>query len=448
MDSDGYRQRLLSFIHKVSLFVSKVRKSTSLLKKRHYFTAAVVDLALILLLFGIGLKPASEMISPLVRNSSVLSQKTRQDYEVFGFAPYWNFSKFDNIDFSVLTTLAYFGVAVEEDGDLNKNDNGYKMFKSNEATDLFNRAHKSGTRVVLTLTQMDNGSIRQLLNSQDAQEIAIDQSIHEIKNRGIDGINVDFEYTGDPGQDYRNKFSDFVSRLTQRTHDEVSNSKVTVSVYASSVKNPKIYDIASLSKSSDGIFMMAYDFATTSSDTAIPTAPLRGYKEGKYWYDISTAVDDFLTQMLPDKLILGLPWYGYNYAVYKPEVNAQTHKGYYVYAKQGRKRIKRLIRPQAYAQTYGGSGSIDEFAPNITAGWDPDGEVGWKAYYSSADGAWRMIFLEDTRSLSIKYDFAKNKNLAGVGIWALGFDKGTEEFWKLLDQKFGATDIAESGVRI
>jgi len=48
-----------------------------------------------------------------------------------------------------------------------------------------------------------------------------------------------------------------------------------------------------------------------------------------------------------------------------------------------------------------------------------------------------MIFLDDSKSLKIKYQFAKEKNLAGVGMWALGFDDGKHELWNLLNLEFG-----------
>ena len=48
-----------------------------------------------------------------------------------------------------------------------------------------------------------------------------------------------------------------------------------------------------------------------------------------------------------------------------------------------------------------------------------------------------MIFLDDVKSLDIKYDFAKENKLGGVGMWALGFDDGKGEMWQLLGSKFG-----------
>ena len=54
-----------------------------------------------------------------------------------------------------------------------------------------------------------------------------------------------------------------------------------------------------------------------------------------------------------------------------------------------------------------------------------------------------MIFLDDPKSLSIKYNFAKSKKLGGVGIWALGFDDGRQELWTALRSAFG-TKLADS----
>lgn len=335
--------------------------------------------------------------------------------EVFGFAPYWTFNKLDNVDFKTLTTLAYFSITVSGDGSLDKGDQGYIVWRGRKATELFQKAHDHNTRVVLTLTQMNNGEIKAIMDSPKAQERLINEAVSEVTDRGIDGINVDFEYDGNPGPQYRDKFTKFVADLTAEMHKANPNSKVTVSVYAAAAKDPKIYDIGALSQISDGIFMMAYDFANASADEAMPTAPLYGHDDGTYWYDVSTAVEDFLTQMPAEKLILGVPWYGYNYSVYQPGIKAQTGWGGGV--------------PQPYAT------AKNTIEPELE-GWDEKGQVGWQAYYDGY-GDWRMIFLEDQKSLGLKYDFAKEKNLAGVGIWALGFDGGKEDLWKVLKEKFG-----------
>lgn len=377
----------------------------------------------LLLVIGMSYTPVHNIISPLVANFTSLKPLTesKKGHEVFGFAPYWTINKLDNVDFSALTTFAYFGVPINPDGTLDRTDQGYRVFKGDKATEIFKKAHKHGTRVVLTLTLMDNPSIDAFMDSPQAQQTTIEEAVTEVKNRGIDGVNVDIEYVGNPGASRRNSFSTFIKNITERMHAEIPGSRVTVSVYASSAQSPKMYDIAAIGNTADGIFMMAYDFAVTGSDQAMPTAPLYGYKEGKYSYDIATAVEDFLKVMPADRLILGVPYYGYNYLIYgNPKVKAETRPGSW--------------RGRPTAQTY------SLVKDNVVAdreGWDEVGQVGWKAYYVPESDTWRMVFLDDEKSLAIKYDYAKSKNLAGVGMWALGFDNGKTELWTLIKRKFG-----------
>ena len=376
---------------------------------------------------------SKSIISPLANDRHTESVQGKQEtYEIFGFAPYWTINKLENVDFNVLTTLAYFGIPVKTNGTLDTSDTGYQVFKSPKATALFEKAHSHGTKVVLTLTQMNNSTIKGFLDDKNAQKKAITEAVRLVKERGIDGLNIDFEYTGNPGSKYKDKFSSFVAFTKGKLNQEIPGSRLSVSVYASSAKAPKMYDIAAISKSSDSIFMMAYDFATAGADVVIPTAPLYGYREGKYWYDIATAVEDFLKVMPAEKLILGLPWYGYNYPVSSPGVKVARYQGYSYYYWWGRRRYRAYYRPPASAQTYANAiNNIEEDA----SGWDDYGKVGWKAYKEG--GIWRMIFLDDSKSLKIKYQFAKEKNLAGVGMWALGFDDGKHELWNLLNLEFG-----------
>lgn len=403
------------------------------------FTASLAIFTLFLILL-LNFRQGTSFITPIMNPISSLKPltDTKKGYEVFGFAPWWNFeAKLDNVDFSALTTFAYFGIPVSENGDLIQDDQGYKTFMGEKATQIFKKAHSYGTRVVLTITQMDNAVIESFLSNPSAQENTINQVIAKVKERGIDGVNVDFEYSGNPGEEYRRSFSSFVTNLSTKMHAEMPNSRITVSVYASAARGGKLWDIKQLSAATDGIFMMAYDFSVAGSDNAAPTAPLFGYKAGKYAYDISTAVEDFLRVMPANKLILGVPLYGYNYLVYAPSVNAQT-RPYYSW------RGKPTAQTYDYAQE-----NINARTEGVDAylqGWDNVGKVGWRAYHIKDTDTWRMLFLDDAKSLSLKYDFAKNKGLSGVGMWALGNDsKHGKELWSLVKEKFG-TKLADSSL--
>lgn len=395
----------------------------------HHFILLLTGILLVIIV----LQPTQKIISPLAASMLPLhslseSETRKTNHEIFGFLPHWTMDNANSIDFATLTTLAYFDVKVNADGNLLTDDVGYQSFISRKATQLFTKAHANGTRVVLTLTQMDPNDIEMFLVDEEAQKRTIQQTVSLVERRGIDGINVDFEYGTDAGYQNRAIFTKFVKDLTTEMHNRVPNSKVTVSVYASAVKEPKLYDISSLAQATDGIFMMAYDFATTSSDIAMPTAPLKGYKENKYWYDVSTAVEDFLTQMPANKLILGTPLYGLNFSVYEPGFKAETIPWWY----WGSSSIL-----QTYESVRENVTPTREDVVDMKKGWDDVGQVGYISYYNANLGSWRMVYIDDVRSLGLKYDFAKDKQLLGVGLWAIGFEGENPEIWSLLKDKFG-----------
>ncbi len=403
------------------------------INKKEQVAAITLGLLGSIFLFVFALKFTSinsiqKFLSPLAMTFSPLKplKEGKAGKEVFGFLPHWNANKTDSIDFNVLTTLAYFDLKATADGQIITDDPGYQTFKSREMTQVFKRAHIAGTRVVATLTMMDGSDIETFLDDPNAQNQLADQSVELVQRRGIDGINLDFEYFGGAGPENQPKFSSFVDQLTRKMHEAVPGSKVSVSLYASVVQSPRIYDLKSIANASDEVFMMAYDFANVSSDYAMPTAPLYGHSKGKWWYDVSTAVDDFLTQMPASKLVLGNPYYNLNFPVEQPVMKAATLSAWtggaqtLTYADE-----KKFVKPDMEGVT------------EFITGWDDDAKVSWKAYYKPSTGVWRMSFSEDKRSLGAKYDFALSRNLGGVGMWALGNDGDNPELWDLLREKFG-----------
>lgn len=61
------------------------------------------------------------------------------------------------------------------------------------------------------------------------------------------------------------------------------------------------------------------------------------------------------------------------------------------------------------------------------------------------NGEHTQIWFDDARTLGKKYDFINEKGLAGVGIWALGYDNGHDELWEVLGQKFTVLDGVPEG---
>lgn len=369
---------------------------------------------------------SGELITPVARTWESQTVKPKEkSYEVLGFAPYWMLQNLSSVNFSVLKTLAYFDLPISAQGSIDTSSNGYQSFFSPAARDLFTQARKYNTKIIATFTQMDNETIRILLQDDYAKTQAIEQITQFVSLQNLDGVNIDFEYVGNIDSFYRNAFSNFISQLSVQLHKQNPNAIVSVSVYANSARDPKLFDLPKLATVADSIFMMAYDFATYSSVIAMPTAPLYGYKEGQYWYDVSSAVHDFLNQIPAEKLILGVPYYSYNYTIVSPDKIAKTKSSYW-----GNSHYI-----QIYAESKKNITSNSELRA-FTTGWDDLGQVRWYEYIDEFN-RWRKVYVEDQDSLAAKYDFAKKQNLQGVGIWALGFDHNTSELWDLLSVKFG-----------
>lgn len=239
------------------------------------------------------------------KTSSTENSKVR---ELFSFAPGWAMNNLEKINFKGLATLAYFDVPISEDGTLYRDGNGYSSFKEN-SPDLVERAHANGTKVVLTLSQMDGETIKQILDSKEAQTEMILGAIAEVKDSGIDGINVDFEHRGDISRSYREKYVNFINKFSKELHQEVPNSQLSVSLSDSLMRYP-LYDSHALSQVSDRIFMMADDFAVPEYLNSSMGAPIYGIDQNQYGQKLITIINGFLTKVPADKLVLETAWYG------------------------------------------------------------------------------------------------------------------------------------------
>ena len=346
--------------------------------------------------------------------------------EVFGFLPFWTLDKKIHFRYELLSTIAYFGVDINSEGefikerDNGKTDGAWAGWISDDFTQVINQAKKYKTKILLTIKGFDNETIEKLLNCSKCRSNLVNGALKEIKNRKADGVNLDFEYVGTPDDDLVFRFTQLVKDFVDVFHDEIPGSYVSVSTYAKSAADKKLHDIKRLSSITDSFFIMGYDFFRPVSTYAGPVAPLGGAE--KYGYDLKTTVADYLKLAPANKLILGLPYYGYDWPVEKNEPNAKTLEGS---DETGYANMSSYVNSQ-----------YDPLNDNKARSWDSDAQVPFYSWFDKDHKVWRQAYYEDVRSLGLKYDFIKEKNLRGVGIWVLGYDGSYPELWDLLEEKF------------
>ena len=318
------------------------------------------------------------------------------EVEVFGFSPYWSGTDYQEYDWDLLTTVAFFGADVDSSGEIID----YHGFPVNS---LINTAHSNGVKVVLTAVLFDSDDIDTLLSSVTYRQNLVSNLLTVVQTAGADGVNIDFE--GMPsGQ--RANFVTFIQDLATAFHSAIDGSQVTVDLPA--VDWGDQFDEAGLADVCDGLFIMAYDYHWRSGPTTGPVSPLTS--EGS---DITQTVADYLsnTDDARDKLILGVPWYGYQWIAensYPGSVTLQyDNAATYAVA-------------EPLAQSFG--------KIRYAAG----GQIPWFRY--ETEGDWLQGWYDDSLSLSLKYNLAASEDLAGVGVWALGYDGGRPEMWSALER--------------
>ena len=318
--------------------------------------------------------------------------------EVFGYHPYWMGTAWQNYNYNLLSTIAYFSAEATATGDLN-NLHGWPV------TGLINTAHANGVDVVLCVTLFSNSDLVTLLSNATYRQNLIDNLLTQVQAGNADGVNVDFESF--PVSQKQNMVQ-FITNLTNTFHNEIPGSQVTLATPAVDWNDG--WDYNALATISDGLFIMGYDYYYSGSSSTGPNAPLTGNG-----YTVSWTVNDYLnkTNNQADKLIIGCPYFGFEWPAASSSAGASTTD---------------TGSAKFYAEMEGNALSYGKL-------WHESSQTPWYRYQNPN---WIQGWYDDSLSLSLKYDFAINNDLLGVGVWAMGYDGSNPELWDLLSAKFGA----------
>jgi len=367
----------------------------------------------------LGLAPASGPDATLAADG-ILPNGLRK--EVLGFLPYWmlDADSLQWMQYQLVTTIAYFGVAAYSDGTLATTSVGWSGWNSSAMTGVINNAHARGVRVVLTVTMMawDGGAAQAaLLGNATARANLVNAIVAAVANRAADGVNLDFEPVSTP---LRDQYTSFVRQLKAGLAAAGVGSYLTVCTMGGAAVWASGYDLAGLTAAgaAEAVFVMGYDFSWSGSSRAGGVAPM----ESPYVLDVQDSIDSYLTIIPGSKIIFGVPYYGRTWLTTSDALNATTVAG-----------------ASGSSKAYFYTGSRD-LAATYGRRWDDVGKVPWFAYYDSTKGSWVEGYYDDAASLGEKYDMINARGLAGTGMWTLLMDQGDNALWNQLAAKF-VTDM-------
>ncbi|MCL4353248.1 glycosyl hydrolase family 18 protein [Patescibacteria group bacterium] len=347
-----------------------------------------------------------QVFSYPVRNVQIVSS-LRPKKEVIGFIPYWDMDVLDKLNLSELTTASLFGIEPDAEGNIiitdsnGQSDGGWTMWNDPRLPAFILKLQKRQIKVVLTVKSFSNSNMDQLLASTDAQKKLISNIVYMVSSKNLDGVNIDFEYTGAASNNLRNEFTIFITSLSTALKNEFPKASLTVDTYASSGVKDDLFDLPALALSIDSFVVMGYDFHTPYTGPG-PVSPLTGEKS------ITSYLANYLRKVPSDKVILAVPYYGYDW-----ELNGSSPNSTSILS---------------YADILGLIGGHE-------INWSSVSETPWYAYTDS-QGNQHQVYFDNIRSLGLKYDLVNQMQLKGIAIWALGYEGEHTGLDQLIAQKF------------
>jgi len=332
-------------------------------------------------------------------------EPSRPNKVVMGYYASWKKAEFDHtqVAYRYLTHIAHAFAWPDSKGNLVVPPD-YLYPALNDA------AHRNGVKMILSLGGWGNCEGFPGMSSTAVNRTRfIGQLVDFCKANAYDGVDIDWEFVSNEVE--KANFVLFIEALGAALKSQTPSLLLTMAANSGDYYGRWI-DFERLADDFDFIGFMTYDYHGSWSDHSGHNAPLYTPPGDS----CGSLNDTFLyargRQVPPAKLLVGVPFFGRSFdcgAMGRPFTTTQG----WSYADV-------LALPPA----------------EWTRIWDGAAQV---PYMRRLDGA-MVISFDDRSSVSLKCQYVKDKQSAGVIIWALGGDlrSGNSELLEVIGKSFGA----------
>jgi spore germination protein YaaH len=365
---------------------------------RHSFiiaTLILLFLAISLVLY-LSLNTHTPPHNPLSNSLSFNNPNSSSAISVAGFLPYWTINSAAPLHQSV-SDVMYFSLTLNESGNLITDQGIRNVQRAKNLLLPHQQFH-------LVFTVLNTSDIISILSNPTSSSRAIDNILDQAELYQVHGINLDFEPDTPVEPDTADQFVAFVSQLKSR----YPNTIISVDVYPDP-RYQSLWNLSELISHADYIITMTYDFHRQNSPNAGPISPIYGKTQKLWSSDVFTSLNQTLNTVPTNQLIMGIPFYGYEW-----QTTSQSHLSH-TYPNSGR--LATIGRTQNLIKSH---------QPLVQ--WDPISLSPWFTYQTNDEI--RQIYYEDNLSLSLKLDLINQTNIAGAAIWALGYELDHKNIWE------------------
>jgi spore germination protein YaaH len=345
-------------------------------------------------------------------------QKTlRENIEVYTWYPYWMGDAWMSYDFNLISTISFFSFKIDPKTGSYLNPDQIAQWRE---TSLFDSTSKYNTKTLLNMALEGEENHQEFLENEALWNVTLDSVASLLAGRNADGIEI--EFLGIP-EENAGKFLDFVNFMRNNLDYRFISKKMVVSVVIPS--DPKTFfpNLIELDEYVDLFIVKGLDYHEI--DPSIPAvSPLRA--DTPNGLSLENTLSEYLENGLnAEKSILALPLYGAQWSG-----SWDGNEGFYSTTFDKKVTLSEISRIyQSKDSSYVINPELDELTmTNYFFLEFPDG--------SSID-----CWYDDEYTLSKKMDLALFNKFKGVGLWALGYDLGSDAVWKLVENKFTSDTV-------
>jgi chitinase len=251
-----------------------------------------------------------------------------------------------------------------------------------------------------------------MANSPQGRQVFIESVVSFVRQYGLDGFDLDWEYPGERGGagSDRSAFTQLVMEMRSRFNQE--GWLLAAAVAGHRHYHTTSYDVPQLSRHLDFINVMAYDFHNSSDGVTGQNAPLYANPSETNDWNSQLNVDAVMRGWIaagadPRKLIMGLGFYGQSFTLASASENGV-----------GAKTCGPGIAGQYTQQP--GILSYLEIRERIDNGWTVCWDSVQQVPYAFSGNQW--VGYDSEESLIKKVDRAKALGLGGVMVWSIESD--------------------------
>jgi spore germination protein YaaH len=344
--------------------------------------------------------------------------------EVVGYLPYWemNAATFADVDLTKVSSIVLFSVGWDAAGHLVSDAPGYRAINASATTAFVAAAHAAGVRVLVSFTSFGLTKNTSFFSNPTAQLTLISEAAAFVAARGLDGADLDVELISGA------QFPAYAATAgALRTGLRATNPTALLTVATNANVSGAKMAAQAIAAGADRAFLMGYAYRTAGSAPGV-IDPLS--RTGTS-LSLNASLNLYVQYGAPlNRVILGLPLYGRSW----PTVDATI----------GSIRRTDITVGDGDAFFFQDLATLHQPATFVAQDYVPI-EEGTRLVQNVAGVFWQS-FYDSQANLETKMRVVLQRQLAGAGLWALGYSTGRPEYWTAIGNVFGAPTVTRLAV--